>query len=67
MRIRDYEIRRNWKIDYVVKNGIICGIINMGILYHCSLPKDIETWICFNFGLRSYLCDSVTMMSVWDE
>ena len=71
MRIaREYEIKSNYQIDYVVngKNGTIVAVATMGILFCIDeCPIDVVALTCLTYGLRLYRCNPVEMMSVWQD
>lgn len=70
MRIaREYKIKSNYQIDYIVngKNNIV-AIATMGILFCIDeCPIDVVELICLAYGLRLYRCNPVEMMSVWQD
>ena len=70
MRIaRDYEIKENYYISYIVDgNDNIVAVATMGILFCIDeCPIDVVALTCLTYGLRLYRCNPVEMMSVWQS
>lgn len=66
---KDYEIRENYYISYVVDGkDTIVAVATMGILFCIDeCPIDVAALTCLTYGLRLYRCNPVEMMGVWQS
>lgn len=67
--VRDYEIKGNYYVDYVVDGrDKIVAVATMGILFCIDeCPVDVITLVCLTYGLRIHRCNPVEMMSAWQD